>query len=444
MKVLGRFEVGLAWRLALAVAVGAAAVGSFAVPGLGIARLVAVLAAVAAIAALWDFLGRTNRAVARFVEAVKFEDFAQRFSLGAGAGFDQLGQALDDAIVSLGRRRAQAADEARFLAAVVDDTPVALLMVSEGDRLTLLNKASREQFGALAPTRLGDLAPLGQEFVAALALPPSGRRLTRIRREGVAERAIIEAARIARLGQDLTIVSVTPVQKMLGRAELAAQGDLVRVLTHEIMNSLTPVTSLARTAADLLGAADLPAAGDLADARDAVVTLARRAEGMHRFVDSYRAFARAPEVQRARFAARPWAEEIARLFAADPLGSGARLTLALAPDIAIDGDRELLAQVCLNLLRNGAAAARGLGRDPALSLGVAPAEGGGLLLTVADNGPGVPPDRRDDIFLPFYTTRADGHGVGLSFVRQVVVGHGGSVAVGEAPGGGAEFRLLLG
>lgn len=437
-----RFELVLAARLAVIAALTAAAIWTWQRDGLAAGRIVALLALGLALWEAWAFLGRTHRSLARFVEAVRFADFSQRFALGSGGGMDVLGDALNSALAELARRQAAADDDARVMAAVVDDTPVPLLMLRGDGGLTLLNKAARRQFGSLDPARLDDLSPLGAEFMAALALPATGRRLTRMLRDGVHERTIIETARVERLGQDLRILSVLPVQKMLGSAELAAQSDLVRVLTHEIMNSLTPVTSLARTAAELLSA---EAAGDdrLADVRAAVDIVARRAEGLHRFVESYRAFARMPDISRQRFAAASWAAQIAGLFEADPEGAQARLSIDCEAGHHVDGDPQLLAQLCLNLLRNGAQAARAAGTAPALSLSIRRVGDGGTAIEVCDNGPGIPEASREDVFMPFFTTKANGNGVGLSFVRQVAVAHGGTVAIADGPGGGACLRIVL-
>lgn len=438
-----RVEWGLALRLALAIALSLLFVLSFWRPGLLMARVVLGAGAGLAIWSLWHQLGRTNRAIARFIDAIRYDDFAQRFSLGAGAGFDALGQALDGAIVDLGRRRTEATNEVRFLGSIVDDAPIALLTIEDGDRVRLLNKAARRQFGALGGNRVADFAPFGSEFLAALAQPSAGRRLTRLTVDGTSQRTIMEAARIERLGTDVRIVSLLPVQNMLGSAEMAAQSDLVRVLTHEIMNSLTPVTSLARSAADLLASPTLGDSAELNDARTAIDTVARRAEGMHRFVESYRSFAAAPEVRRRGFEAGPWAEQIARIFAADPASRGVRVEQAFEAGLTIEGDAELLAQLCLNILRNGAAAASAHTTEPAVRFALSRSAVGSVIIEVTDNGPGIAPERREDIFLPFYTTRAEGHGVGLSFVRQVATAHGGSIVVDGAPGGGALLRVVL-
>ncbi|HMI40651.1 MAG TPA: HAMP domain-containing sensor histidine kinase [Sphingomicrobium sp.] len=438
-----QFDVGLIWRLALILALGALTLLAF-LEGSGAAtRILLVAALVGAVADLWAHLRRTNLAVARFVEAVRFEDFSQRFTLGRGTGFEALGKALDNAIVELGAKRSEAAEEARFLSAVVDDSPVALLTIDEDGRVTLLNKAARRQFVDQHGIRIADFAPYGAEFVAALGLPPSGRRLTQFIKDGVAQRVMIETARIERLGSNLRIVSMLPVQNVLGAAEMAAQSGLVRVLTHEIMNSLTPVTSLVRSAADILASAEKDPKA-LAEARQAVEIAATRAEGMHRFVETYRSFARLPEIRRRRFAAEPWAAEIGRLCTADPVTSGIALDMEIPAEFSLDADPDLMAQVCLNLIRNAATAARNHAAEPKVGLTVQPSgDGDGARIEIYDNGPGIDPKRREDIFLPFYTTRPDGTGVGLSFARQIVVAHGGTISAGVSPIGGASIIAVI-
>ena len=437
-----QFDLGLIWRLALILALGALTLLAFLEGGGAATRILLVAMTIGAIADLWFHLRRTNLAVARFVEAIRFDDFSQRFTLGRGTGFEALGHALDSAIVELGAKRAQAAEDARFLGAVVDDAPVALLTIDEEDRVTLLNKAARRQFVDQPGIRIADFAAYGAEFVAALGLPPSGRRLTQLIKDGVAQRVMIETARIERLGSNLRIVSVLPMQNVLGAAEMAAQSGLVRVLTHEIMNSLTPVTSLVRSAADILATAgNDPLA--LAEARQAVEVAAGRAEGMHRFVETYRSFARLPEIRRRRFAARPWAGEIARLCAADPVTARIALDVDVPTEFTLDADPDLIAQVCLNLLRNAATAARSHAAEPQVGMTVQSTAEGGARIEIYDNGPGIDPDRREDIFLPFYTTRPDGTGVGLSFARQIVIAHGGTISAGDSPIGGASIIAVI-
>ena len=206
---------------------------------------------------------------------------------------------------------------------------------------------------------------------------------------------------------------------------------------------MTPVTSLARSAAGLIAAVDDGRDPALSDARMAVETLARRADGVLQFVGTYRQISRPLRVERRRFAAISFADELRRLFEADQ-GTAATATLAMdvAPaDLVIDADPDLLAQVIINLLRNAAEACPSSGGR--IRLDLAGGSAGSVRITVTDNGSGVPDAKRTEVFLPFYTTKPSGTGVGLSFARQVMLAHDGTITLDDAPGGGARFTLLL-
>ena len=437
-----KFEFGLAWRtivLVLAIWLFAQAVAT---PDLRAGRVVAGLIALGALGSMWEYIRRTNFQVARFVESVRFEDFSQRFSDPSGGGFDVLGDTLDVALKSLQARHVKGAAEARYLSAIVDDSPSALLSIDDDGRIELLNKAARQLFGRHPLTRIEDLATLGPEIVTAAQLPAGTRKITRLVLDGIPQKAIFASAQVARLEAGVKIISILPVQSELGAVEVAAQADLVRVLTHEIMNSLTPVTSLARSGAEMVAAAEAGGA-DLAEARIATETVARRAEGILRFVESYREFANAPDVNRRPFPAQPWAEEIMRLALANAGDREVQTTLDVTPaTLSLNADPELLAQALLNLLRNAVRATGGVD-EPRIGLSITRQRGGRARIEVSDNGPGIPDDRRDDIFLPFYTTHKGGSGVGLSFARQVALAHGGSISAADAPDGGACLQMIV-
>jgi signal transduction histidine kinase len=255
---------------------------------------------------------------------------------------------------------------------------------------------------------------------------------------------MVSAASVHRLGGTVRVVAVQPIQGELNAVEIAAQSDLIRVLTHEIMNSMTPVTSLARTAADLLKEIDRGGDPDFADARAAVETLARRADGVMHFVESYRQISRTPEVRRRVFEVAPWAEELKRLFRASEPCAKVELALSVTPDtLTIDVDPDLMSQVLINLLRNAAEAATDHAAEPAVSLSFSRIAGGRVQIEVSDNGAGVPESLRQDVFLPFFTTKAKGTGVGLSLARQVVLAHRGSIGLSESAAGGALFRIIV-
>src|SRR5690348_2745178 len=437
-----KFEFGLAWRTLLLIGAILLIAKAAETPGVRAGLVVAALIGIAALASLWNFIRRTNFLVSRFIESVRFEDYSQRFSDPSGGGFDVLGQTLDHALKTLQARHTQESAEARYLSAIVDDAPSALLALSTDGRIDVLNKAARQLFARQPLNRVSDLERLGPELAAAAQLPPGTRKITRLILDGVPQKAIFASAQVARLDRPVTIMSILPVQSELGALEVAAQADLVRVLTHEIMNSLTPVTSLARTGADLVARAAKNDSG-LEDARSATDTVARRAEGILRFVESYREFAEAPEVHRRSFKARSWAEEIMRLAVASAGDREVDAQVEVTPKaLSIDGDAELLAQALLNLLRNAIRATSQVAA-PVITLHLSREASGRCRIEVRDNGEGIPEERREDIFLPFYTTHKGGSGVGLSFSKRVALAHGGSICALAAREGGANIRMVI-
>jgi two-component system, NtrC family, nitrogen regulation sensor histidine kinase NtrY len=442
MEFRRKFEFGLAWRTIVFVAAILLVIKAIETPDVRAGLIVAALVALAALASLWEFIRRTNFLVSRFIESVRFEDYSQRFSDPSGGGFDVLGQTLDHALKTLQARHAEESAEVRYLSAIIDDAPSALLAADADGRVNVLNKAARQLFARQPLNRISDLEALGPELAAAARLPAGTRKITRLVLDGVPQKAIFASAQVARLDKPVTIMSILPVQSELGALEVAAQADLVRVLTHEIMNSLTPVTSLARTGAELVAAAAKENSA-LVDAKSATETVARRAEGILRFVESYREFAQAPEVHRRSFKAKPWADEIMRLALANAGDRDIEARVEIAPKtLTVDGDAELLSQAVLNLLRNAIRAISDV-QSPILALSMSREATGHCRIEVRDSGAGIPEDRREDIFLPFYTTHKGGSGVGLSFSKQVALAHGGSICALDAPEGGANIRMVI-
>jgi nitrogen fixation/metabolism regulation signal transduction histidine kinase len=377
---------------------------------------------------------------------VRFGDLSQSFAhRREGSGFDEFGEALEQGMRRLRDERHRLSDANRFYEAVLDDAPTALLTVDGEGRVELANKAARRLLVRHKGIRVEDFRAYGETFANTLTDASVGRpRLVPLTLDAMPQTAMVSAAAVHRLGGTVRVVAVQPIQGELNAVEIAAQSDIVRVLTHEIMNSMTPVTSLARTAAELIAEADRGDDADIADARAAVETLARRADGVMHFVESYRQIARTPEVRRRTFAIAPWAEELDALFGASPSAEGVELEVRVDPDnLTIDADPDLMCQVLLNLVKNGAEAAGGHAAHPHVTLSFARSPGGRVQIEVADNGPGVPEAMQGDVFLPFFTTKPKGTGVGLSLARQVVLAHRGAISLDRSEAGGALFRIVL-
>ena len=445
------FARGL-WLRVAALAAALAALAAVAVLAQApAAAIIAGLAAIGAGVSLLRFVRRTNVELTRFIDALRYADLTQSFTLDrTGAGFEELGIALTGALDRLRSNRSAAEEDARFLRALVDHVPVALVAIDGRGRTELLNNAARRMLGPQAVANLAALARFGPQLVTDLTeARPGERRLTHFAQEGVRQSLALSVAQITTSTGTRRVVSLQNIQNELDATELAVWRDLVRVLTHEIMNSITPVASLAKTAAALLAGGDGPV--NLADARDAVDTLARRSDGLMHFVQSYRQLTKVPPPARSTTPLLPLFDRMARLFRTD--WPEVRLTNVVTPDgLEVFADPELIEQVVLNILRNAAQAAvanqAGGGSVPAVHLAAQLNGRGHVTIQVTDSGSGVPADIKDSVFLPFFTTKRDGTGVGLSLARQIMLAHGGAISVENAPPGtsglgGATFTLTF-
>ena len=225
--------------------------------------------------------------------------------------------------------------------------------------------------------------------------------------------------------------------------------ELVRVLTHEIMNSITPVTSLAQTAVELVQDVrhkqdqEQVFDEDLSDLEDAVQTVARRSDSLMQFVDSYRQITRLAPPEKKRIRIADLFASVSKLAAAEWPASDVEFRTEIVPsELDLRADRDLVEPVLLNLLRNAWQATTGLDH-PVIVLAARLNRRNNVVIEVSDNGPGVPDELMKKIFVPFFTTKSGGSGVGLALARQVMTAHGGFIRVSRNASGGATFSLTF-
>ncbi len=383
------------------------------------------------------FVDRTNRELARFLAAIRYADFSQTLGAGGlGSSFDELKTAFNEVLDAFRLARAEKEEQARYLQTVVQHIGVGLLVFDGNGRVSLINNAAKRLLGV---PRLGEIAALARVSPGLAAtlknLGPRGRDLVRF-----GETQLALHASVFRTGdREHTLVALQDIGPDLDEKETEAWHNLIRVLTHEIMNSITPIASLAATADGMLkeGGPDGETAEDI---RTAVGTIQRRSEGLLQFVETYRGLTRVPAPS---FEIVPVAGLFARveqLLGPQFAESGVELhTRVDPPGLELTADPGQVEQVLINLLSNAREATEsGDGGRVDLSAHLVR---GKVVVEVADNGPGIVEEALGKLFIPFFTTKQNGSGIGLSLCRQIMRLHRGSISVRTRPGERTVFSL---
>lgn len=397
------------------------------------------------------FVSKTNAELVRFLDAARYADYSQRFDMSSlGSGFGELGSAFTDILERFQTVRSEQIEQQRHLKAIVEHVPVPLISISSDGLLTLWNNAARKLFGANHVTKLSDLIPFGEEFAKHLsAVKPGERRLVHFTIDGMEHQLSISATQILLTNTQETLVSMQDIQSELDIAQLQAWQDLVKVLTHEIMNSITPVASLAKTTVDLVADCKLKAntypelSEDLQDISEAVETVARRSDGLIQFVSSYRQLTRLPTPNKSKLNVATLFQQSCSLGTLKWHEKGIEIETNIEPsELEVTVDKDMLEQVLLNLLQNAEHAVENC-PSPKVSLNAFLNKRGHVVIEVSDNGKGIPDEIGNKIFVPFYTTKQQGSGVGLALTRQIMLAHGGAIKYEIKETGGTVFRMTF-
>lgn len=413
-----------------------------------------VFAAIAQTWSLIHYVDRTNTELARFLNSIRHSDFIQSFSIEhLGSGFQELNEAFDDIMQRFRAARSEKEVQARYLKTVLEHTPVAIIAVYEQGEVELLNNAARKLLNAPGQLNVDDLLAYGPKFQQDVRKAEAGQtRLTSLFVENEEQQIIISTTEMTVEGKRQLLISLQDIQSHLDARELSAWQDLVRVLSHEIMNSITPISSLARTSADMVHDVeesikkhieDPDLISDFEDIHDGVRTIARRSEGLMHFVKSYRQLTQMAPPTKKRVDLNDYISRLETLMRSEWVEDDIQFNVDIPQQkLWLNVDEELLDQALINLLTNARHAVLGV-EKPQIILGVKINERSRIVIEISDNGAGIDPEKAEKIFLPFFTTKSDGTGIGLALTRQIMLAHSGTISAGKADIGGAVFRLTF-
>jgi len=435
-----RFRVRLLTRLAALVGatLGAAVLVLRGGPASTAGAVVLVGLGVAATWSLVRLTERPARDLRRFLEGVRYDDMSGHFS---GAGGDPMMDALAEAFESVGEAfrqvRAEREEQAAYLEAVVRHVGVALVAFRTDGTITLFNLAAGRMLSVPRPRSLATLGQRAPDAAHALeTLAPGERSLLRLDAPDGPQELVAYATRFTISGAAHTLVSLQDIREELEARELEAWQQLTRVLTHEITNSVAPIASLAGTARGLLESPDRAA-----DVREALGTIERRSRGLVSFVDAYRTLAKLPPPQPKVLSAAELLGDIGILMRAS--ARGVAVTVSVEPErLEIVADPDLVEQALVNLALNAVEAVDGR-PDARVELRAFAGSNGRAVVEVADNGPGLLPEVAERVFLPFFSTKPGGSGIGLSLAQRIARLHGGGLTVVSTPDERTVFTLRL-
>lgn len=403
------------------------------------------LCAAAAVAGLFRLVDKTNSEIASFLLNIKYDDYTATYTTQEpDQSFKQLYGAFNTITDKFRDIRQEKEAQFQYLQAIVEHVDTGLICFDRDGRTLLMNRALQR---LLHKSYFPDMSAV-QRFNPALheamaGLQPGERQLVKI----VAGNQILQLAvrtTILKLKNgEYHLYSLQNISAELEEQEVQSWQKLIRILTHEIMNSVTPVASLAATANEMIGKFNTFDAETTEDIRTAVRAIQKRSEGLLHFTETYRQLTRIPEPKFQEVNTVTLLEDVLTLFKPSLAEHAIRLEKKLpATPLPVQVDPELMEQVLINLIKNAAEAVKGR-PGPEISIAAAKDAEGTVIIQVADNGPGIPDDLQEQIFVPFFTTKDEGSGIGLSLCRQIVQMHKGSLSVISKVGEGAVFVIRL-
>ena len=400
---------------------------------------------------LIHYVEKTNRELTRFLSSIRYSDFSQSFTAGReGQSFKDLHSAFTDVVSDFQRARTEKEEQYRYLQILVQHVGLGILSFERDGTVDLINNAAKRLLNVTQLNNVRNLESKSSTLVKALMEGhSSGKELVSLEQEGETTTLAIYATEFKLRDRPITLVSMQNIADELAEQEMAAWQKLIRVLTHEIMNSVTPIASLAGTVNQLVAKADTRdaerppelSAESFDDIRTAVATIEKRSEGLLHFIDAYRNLTRIPTPKYQKFPVGELIDRVKTLMTDRLSASGITMRTSVEPDdLELLADPELIEQVLINLVLNAIQAVEEAERKE-IEVATRIDDRTHVLLTVTDSAASLSDDLKDKIFTPFFTTRKGGSGIGLSLSRQIMRLHKGNITARTIPGEKTVFTL---
>ncbi len=398
------------------------------------------------------YVERTNRKLTQFLQSIKYSDFSSSFSdQGLGKSFEDLNRSFMEVIEEFKKYRAEKEEHYNYLQTVVQHVNIGIIAYSRDGKVDLFNNSVKRLLKVRHIRLISDLEKVKKGLPETLLNLKAGERtLIRLSIKDELLQISTYATEFRMRGEDYILVTLQDISSELDEKEIESWQKLIRVLTHEISNSITPISSLAATVREMLLDEDkdellLKALDkeDLEGVQGAIDTIQKRSQGLLNFVEVYRNLTRIPKPNFRYFKVSEIFERSQQLLTPrmNELGISCS-NKVFPPDLMVTADPDLIDQVMINIILNAMDAVKG--RDNSeISILTTVNNNNRVVIDIKDNGVGIKPDILDKIFMPFFTSKKHGSGIGLSLSRQIMHLHKGSVSVKSQPGEGSVFTLTF-
>ncbi|WP_462318223.1 sensor histidine kinase [Marinilabilia sp.] len=406
------------------------------------------------IVAMIVYVDRTNRVLNNFLESIRYSDFTRTFQVESlDSSFDKLKKSFNEVIKDFQAVRAEKEENYFYLQTVIQHIGISLIAFQKDGTVELINNATKKLFQVRTLHNIQGLREFSPEIVQKLLTIKHGENtLVRVREKDDLLQLAIYATEFRIHNRTIILVSIKNIQQELDEKEMESWQKLIRVLTHEIMNSITPISSLSSTVKllmqDIISSLEGQdvAADDtesLKEVEQALQTIHKRTDGLLHFVNTYRNLTKIPTPNFSIFKVTHLLSNIHELHGKEIKEKGINCNVIVEPEsLELSADEHLIEQVLINLVKNAIHALEEA-ENPRLEITSFLNRRGRITIQVADNGKGILPEVLDKIFIPFFTTKPQGSGIGLSLSRQIMRLHGGSINAYSEPGKETRFSLTF-
>jgi len=388
---------------------------------------------------LFRFTSQTNRKLTRFLESVKYSDFISGFANDnkLGKSFRELNAAFNEVLEAFRKARTEKEEHWQYLNTIVQQVRTGILSFDAEGNVQLMNPIAKRFVGIINMKNVNELKDRNSNLYKALMEVQSGK--STLYKSGNEFLLTLQATELRIRGNTVKLVTLQNIQTELQKQELEAWQNLTRVLRHEIMNSITPISSLTSTLREILDHDltkkehnyELKTEG-AEDLREGLTTIESRSKGLIKFIDAYREYTSLPLPKIQRIRVGDLLEKVAQLLKPELKKTTIQFSYQCDSEfLTIDADQEMIEQVLINLIKN-AMEALDHSHDAKIELKGTYSENS-VLITVTDNGPGIIPEAIERVFIPFFTTKKTGSGIGLALSRQIMQMHNGSLSVKSTP-----------